>query len=295
MTSEEYPDLFNAAAHSASRDMVQAASVMAVLARHAMQRHARRALQADQVSAQARRARMSQQHAERAAARAAWAPANDPAWLRNADLAGTATAWAAAVRYPDDPAAASAVENCEERLRDLHPSAMAKYDRLRTAGRGPISAMQAAAPMFDQRPAREGSAATARPALLPGNGLGHSWTAVVHRPTRDDLVREMQRQRAVLIGERIEHSPVGAEELRVRLEAMTNLPGDLVVASRPAQVVERSHRPWQQDFPFPIKEVMAAAAARQDRASQVVSSEQVLGAGRQARPLGETRARAPRR
>ena len=302
MTSEEYPDLFNVAAHSASRDMMQIASVMAVLARHAAQRHARRTWQAERVSAQAKRAQLAREHAERAVARGTWAPANDPAWLRNANLPGTATAWAAAVRYPDDPAAASAVQNCEARLRDLHPSAMAQYDRLRAAGLGPVSAMRASVPLFDRRPARERPAAAARPVLLPGNGLGHAWTAVVHRPTRDDLTREMQRQRAVLIGERIRRpagvSAVGAEELRVRLDAMTNLPGELigeVVASRPALGVDGSRRPWRQDFPFPIEDVVAAAAARQDRGGEVVSSEQAPGAGRRTRPGGELRARIPGR
>lgn len=301
MTSEEYPDLFNAAAHSASRDLVQVASVMAVLARHAAQRQARKARLAEQMSAQAHRTRLTQEHAERAAARAAWSPANDPTWLQKADLVGTASAWAAAVRYPDDPAAVSAIRNCEARLRELHPSAMAQYDRLRTAGLGPISAMRRSVLLFGRRPARERPAAAARPVLSPGNGLGYTWTAAVHRPTRDDLVRELQRRRAVLIGEHIQRSAgttvVSAGELRVRLDALTNLPADLIdeaVAARSVQAMERSPRPWRQDFPFPIEEVVAAAAER-DRVGPVVSSEHAPGIARKMQPAGQPSAQASRR
>ena len=68
------------------------------------------------------------QDQERAAyelARAA-APARDPRFLAQADLLQAARAWSAAAAYADaDPEAADAVRRCEERLRALHPYAMA--------------------------------------------------------------------------------------------------------------------------------------------------------------------------
>ena len=40
----------------------------------------------------------------------------------------------------------------EERLRTLHPFAMARYDRLRAEGAEPLDAMRESAPLFDYRP-----------------------------------------------------------------------------------------------------------------------------------------------
>ena len=51
-----------------------------------------------------------------------------------------------------DPAAASAIRKSEERLRTLHPFAMARYDRLRSQGASPLDAMREAAPLFGLHP-----------------------------------------------------------------------------------------------------------------------------------------------
>ena len=57
------------------------------------------------------------------------------------------------------------MRKAEERLRDLHPYAMARYDRLRGDGIGPAEAMREAAPLF-ARPARAHDAPyTPRPVL----------------------------------------------------------------------------------------------------------------------------------
>jgi hypothetical protein len=100
------------------------------------------------------RALHTQVRAEREAARAGWAPALDPAWLRRANLMDVARAWGSALPYADrsvpwyEPTAATAMRKCEERLRELHPFAMARYDRLRDQGLGPAEAMAEAAPLF---------------------------------------------------------------------------------------------------------------------------------------------------
>ncbi len=76
----------------------------------------------------ARRALNAQVRAERDADRTRWAPPLDPAWLRNASLVETAHAWGAALPYADrnapwdEPAAATAMTRCEERLRDCTPT-----------------------------------------------------------------------------------------------------------------------------------------------------------------------------
>ena len=105
-------------------------------------------------------------------ARMRWAPAHDPRWLAQADLLQTARAWSAAACYADtDPVAAAAMRKCEERLRTLHPYAMARYDRLRASAMNPLDAMSEAAPLFSRAArARTGEAAATRPALDTARG-----------------------------------------------------------------------------------------------------------------------------
>jgi hypothetical protein len=106
----------------------------------------------------ARRALNAQLRTERDADRTRWQPALDPGWLRRASLFETAGAWGAALPYTDrdvpwyEPAAATAMTRCEERLRTLHPYAMTHYDRLRSEGAGPGEAMREAAPLFARHP-----------------------------------------------------------------------------------------------------------------------------------------------
>ena len=61
------------------------------------------------------------------------------------------------------PAAAAALRKCEDKLRDLHPYAMARYDRLRARRLAPLDAMREAAPLFARAPdARVGDPPPAR-------------------------------------------------------------------------------------------------------------------------------------
>lgn len=122
-----------------------AASVAEALARLSAQRAAERQ-EADQRGAAAARA---QRHADHATARVAWSPAGDPEWLRQAGTLDVGRAWGAAVPWaPTDPSAAAAQDACEERLRDLHPDAMRRYDWLRQDGADPHTAMRDVAPQF---------------------------------------------------------------------------------------------------------------------------------------------------
>ncbi len=99
-------------------------------------------------------------------ARLSWAPAHDPQWLAGAGLAQAGRAWAsAASRAGTDPAAASAMRKCEDRLRVLHPYAMARYDGFRADGTAPLDAMHKTAPFFGYSPAP--ASATPRPLATP--------------------------------------------------------------------------------------------------------------------------------
>jgi hypothetical protein len=167
----------------------------------------------------ARRALNAQIRAERDADRAQWAPALDSAWLRQATIVDAAQAWGAA--FPDadravpwyEPAAATAMTRCEERLRDLHPYAMARYDRLRSEGAGPGEAMREAAPLFARYP----------------------------RPWEGPSVPRLMLEAATRPGQ-------------------ADGPGSAGPApsgrNRPARAV----RPCDEDFPLPIRDVLAAEA-----------------------------------
>jgi hypothetical protein len=109
----------------------------------------------------------------------AWTPAGDPEWLRQASTLDVGRAWGAAVPWaPTDPTAAAAQGACEERLRDLHPDAMRRYDWLRQDGADPHSAMRDVAPLFAQThgPRVWPSGPAVAPAALPSGINGRVTT-----------------------------------------------------------------------------------------------------------------------
>ena len=151
--SEVYPDLLGQAVSHSSQRLAQMGSLLASwVVVEARRKERRNAAQ----TAQSQRELEMLREQERAAyklARAGWAPALDRKWLAQADLLQTARAWSAAAAYADaDPEAASAASRSEERLRTLHPYAMAWYDRLRTEGAGRFDAMREAIPLFARAP-----------------------------------------------------------------------------------------------------------------------------------------------
>jgi acetyl-CoA acetyltransferase len=183
--SDQYPDPFRDAMQDLVHRAVQVGS-FAVTGTQVYGYHRRtQARIAAEQDHQARRALNAQIRAERDADRARWEPALDPGWLRRTHILEAAQAWGAALPYADrgvpwyDPAAANAMIGCEERLRSLHPYAMARYDRLRSDGLEPAEAMQEAAPLFARHPyARDApsvprqmlEAATARQTDAPAAG-----------------------------------------------------------------------------------------------------------------------------
>jgi hypothetical protein len=85
-----------------------------------------------------------------------WEPALDAGWLRQADLTSVVRAWGAATLFADPGdawhagAAIEAMHACENRLRELNPHAMHRYDQLRSQGRSSTDSMSDAAPLFSR-------------------------------------------------------------------------------------------------------------------------------------------------
>ena len=137
MTAETHPDPFQDAIGNGVQRAVQVTSCAVTAAQVYLHQQRAQAMATAERDERARRALAGQMRADREAARASWAPAVSPDWLRSADLLQTARIWAAAMPYADrsvpwyEPTATIAMRKCEERLRELHPYAMARYDRLR--------------------------------------------------------------------------------------------------------------------------------------------------------------------
>ena len=192
--NEVHHDLFGEALSQSGQRLAQLGSLLAswamVEARRAERRHAAAAARSEDEL----RALREQERAAYQLARAGWGPSGDRQWMASAGLIETARAWSAAAAYADaDPAAAAAVDRCEARLRELHPYAMAAYDRMRGEGAGSFDAMREALPLFARAPhARPGGPSPQRPVLVsaaavpqpgPGawqapGGSGQPWAAV---------------------------------------------------------------------------------------------------------------------
>ena len=177
-TSDVYPDLFGDALSYSSQRMAQLASLVTAAATVEARRKAQRNAAKTIRSERALRELQDQERAAYELARAGWAAARDRRFLDQADLLQAARAWSAAAAYADaDPEAADAVRTCEQRLRVLHPYAMAWYDRLRSEGAAPLDAMREALPLFARAPhARPGR--PRRRTARPGRP-GRSWHGIV--------------------------------------------------------------------------------------------------------------------
>lgn len=289
MDTDSYPDPIQDAASRGLQRAMQVASCAVTATQitiHQLKTQARAVAERDE---RARRALHAEIRADKDAARVFWAPALDPRWLRHADLYQTARAWGAAVPYADrsvpwyEPTAATALRKTEDRLRELHPYAMAHYDRLRANGRTPAEAMREAAPLFAREPQPRDAASVPRPALkaagtagpepaadspaastdAPGDQPGHEALAERGQQIASDL-----QQRARSEG----REALGEAELRTVLETVTNLPADVINdVARSAGARQRHQprprpagdtRPWQHDFPVPIREVVATSAGQ---------------------------------
>jgi hypothetical protein len=298
MTAETHPDPFQDAMGHGLQRAVQVTSCAVTAAQVYLYQQRTQARAAAEHEEQARRVLTAQSRADREAARAGWAPALDPDWLRQADLFQAARTWGAAMPYADrsvpwyEPAAATAMRKSEERLRHLHPHAMARYDRLRGDGIDPAEAMREAAPLFARPPRAQNTPYTRRQVLTAGNGENLTWAATAPAPDPGELdglaLAESQERRgrqiiaALQERARAQHrGPLGEAERRTVLETITNLPADIIdrivrpdssaedprarnAAAASDAATDRpdpTGRPWQHDFPTPIQEVVATTAS----------------------------------
>jgi hypothetical protein len=241
-SSEHYPEPFGEALSYSSQRAAQIGSLVAAGAEVAARRKAlSRARQAARDERELRALRDQEQAAQRQA-RAGWAPAHDSRWLAQADLLQTARTWRAAAPFADtDPAAEAAARKCEERLRTLHPYAMARYDRLRGEGASPLDAMGEAAPLFARMPhARPGQPSTHRrigagpagPDARPAAGIADG---SLHEPAPDQDPYQEAEHRGRQIVWRLQAraqaergSELSPDELATALEASTSLPAEVI-------------------------------------------------------------------
>jgi hypothetical protein len=255
-TSDVYPDLFGDALSYSSQRMAQLASLVTAAATVEARRKAQRNAAKTIRSERALRELQDQERAAYELARAGWAPARDPRFLGQADLLQAARTWSAAVAYADaDPEAADAVRACEQRLRVLHPYAMAWYDRLRDQGATPIDAMREALPLFARAPhARPGDPVTERPGLTAPDAAGPASRdstaddAEVTQAADSSAVRQAERRGQQIVQELQARAlaarghALSPDELKTTLGATTTLPGDVI--ARLARADSQDHVAW---------------------------------------------------
>ena len=310
MMSDHHPDPFGDALQQGVQRAIQLGSGAVTAAQVYLFHRSTQARAVDERDDRARRALHAQIRAEQQAGRAGWAPALDPAWLREATLVQVARAWSAAVPYSDrnvpwyEPAAATALRKCEERLRELHPYAMARYDRLRAEGLGPAEAMQEAAPLF-ARPARAHDArATPRPMVTTGEGLGAGRPGAGPSPSSggpDDLPGAglvIAEQDRAVTAERVRAADLDAatdqtatprtDERTTNLVAARDATATAGAATARARRAARPGRPWEPDFPIPLREGLAAGSRRSrvlaSRTAAPLAAAQRVGWTQNARP-----------
>ena len=249
--SGHYPEPFGEALSHSSQRVTQLTSLVGAAAEVVLRLKATRAARQAAQDERARRVLDEQEHTARAQARSRWAPAHDARWLAQADLLQAAGTWGAAAPWAGtDPAVASAMRKSEERLRTLHPFAMARYDRLRSEGASPLDAMREAAPLFGLHP--HARPAPARPALAidaptadaapePGITDGTSRQPGPEPDPYQDAERRGRRiaerlQAQALYGRGAELSP---PELATALEQTSSLPAEAI--ARLARARDEEH------------------------------------------------------
>lgn len=241
-TSDAYPDVLGDALSHSSQRLAQLGSLLTAAATMEVRRRAQ-AQAADAARSERELGILrDQQRAAWQLARAGWAPAHDSRWLAQADLLQTARTWSAAAAYADaEPAAGAAMRKSEERLRVLHPYAMAWYDRLRSEGVGAVEAMRQAVPLFGRAPhPRPGDPAAERRGLTAPAGLdAEPRDDDAHRDGREPDADPGPGRKVEQRGYQIVHElqaravaergyALSSDELTTTLGAMTTLPGDVI-------------------------------------------------------------------
>lgn len=261
------PDPFGQAMSGAGQKIAELAAVAALAGQVVAQVRARKAMQGAQDDAA--------QQAGLAEARTKWAPVLDAGWRADAGLLDVARAWGAALPYEaDDAGARDALDAAEERMRQLHPYAMARYDARRGNGMSRGDAMMATAPDFALHPSPRPAPADVRvdrdqAALPPAPGLTEA-DAHVLRDVLPEIARLSQRSAAA------GHGPLNPD---VAEAALSGLPGVSPVLSArvadglrsgaisvpspgPAVPTVADAGPGAVSWPHGVHEAVAASALR---------------------------------
>jgi hypothetical protein len=241
MEPGHYTNPLEEAVSHGSQRVAQLASLVGAMAQVVIQRRAlhdaRTAARDDQHAA---RIINEQERLLHQQARLGWSPVHDARWLARADLLETGRAWASAASHADtDPTAASALRKCEDRLRTLHPHAMARYDRLRADGMDPLDAMRDTAPLFSRSPDVRVGDPVPVPSALAANASQDGMLPTEqaqdappdHGPDPDDSAEARGRQiitRMQSTARASGHPDPGPDELAITLEAATNLPQHVI-------------------------------------------------------------------
>jgi hypothetical protein len=152
----------------ASSKIVQYVSLATMAAEALAQRAQQRQAAAAATDQKATAALRAQQTGARNAARLQWQPVLDPRRGARTSLGDAGLAWAASQAWRDiDPEAALASDRALERMRELRPDVMARFDRLTGDGVDQLQAMRRIAPFFDRPAARE-HGGMSRPELTVG-------------------------------------------------------------------------------------------------------------------------------
>ncbi len=295
MQDGPHPDPVTQAAAGAGQKLAELAAVAALLGQVAAQVRARRAMKkAD---------RAALEEAGAAAARTGWAPALHPEWLADAAMPELARAWGAALAYEDaDAGARAALQATETRMRDLHPAAMARYDKLRAAGQDRAGAMRKAAPGLPLDPGP-------RPAPRGGRSVTATSGAASPAPARPDPEAAAVAQLLEMVGALNDseiaagRGPLPPDLIEMALADRTTAAprliarvidglrdGSLAVpaaAARPPRRTVAATGPGAADWPGQARDGVAAVAVRQ--AAGVRPRRAARGAHAASRP-----AKAPR-
>jgi hypothetical protein len=143
------------AAHAGNK-IVQYVSLATMAAEALAQRAQQRAAAAAATDERATAALRAQQTAARNTARLQWQSVLDRRRGAEATLGEAGLAWAASQSWREvDPEAALASDRALERLRELRPDVMARFDRLTADGLDEVEAMRRVALFLDRPAARE--------------------------------------------------------------------------------------------------------------------------------------------
>jgi hypothetical protein len=161
----------------AGQKVVQCASLARMAVEAIAQVHQQRAAATAATDARAVAAARAERTAALTAARPKWQPMLDGRLYGRTSLADAGLAWAAAQGWRQvDPQAALASDRALQRLRELRPDVMERFDRLTGDGLHPVEAMRRVTPFLDRPQARPGEHA-ARAALSAATASTSAKTA----------------------------------------------------------------------------------------------------------------------